>query len=278
MKFLQVTFAAALSTLAVTTTVEADGHSDLGAFVVEALENTLMAGDASRIVDYFSPNYINHNPSVADGPEPLAGLANKLQPVGGLQGEIVRVLVDGDTVALHSRWDNVGPTPMIAFDVFRVEDGLIVEHWDNLTPATGLNPSGRSQIDGETEVTDLDKTEENRALVNDLITRGFINGEQIDFATYINPDKYHQHNSMIADGLEGLGAAMQSGLSIKYDVVHRTVAQGNFVLTMSEGALNGTASAFYDLFRLEDGLIVEHWDVISDMPDPNAPTNASGKF
>ncbi|MEM6387079.1 MAG: nuclear transport factor 2 family protein, partial [Pseudomonadota bacterium] len=114
----------------------ADSHQDLGDYVVEALTNTLMAGDADSVTDYFSPDYINHNPSVADGPEPLQGLASKLQPVGGLQGEIVRVIVDGDTVALHSRWDNAGPTPLIGFDVFRVADGMIVEHWDNLTPVT----------------------------------------------------------------------------------------------------------------------------------------------
>ncbi|MEM6387870.1 MAG: nuclear transport factor 2 family protein [Pseudomonadota bacterium] len=270
---------AGLAFVAMTTSAAlADNHQDLGDYVVEALTNTLMAGDADRVTDYFSPDYINHNPSVSDGPEPLRGLASKLQPVGGLQGEIVRVIVDGDTVALHSRWDNAGPNPLIGFDVFRVADGMIVEHWDNLTPVTGFNPSGRSQIDGHTEVTDFDKTEDNRALVVELITKGFINGDDISYADYINPNKYFQHNSSIADGLDGLGAALQSGLSMQYTTIHRTVAEGNFVLTMSEGSLNDAPKAFYDLFRLEDGLIVEHWDVIADMPDPDADTNKSGKF
>lgn len=276
MKLVQAGLIAGLTMMP--TTLLADAHADLGAFVVEALENTLMAGNAEAVADYFSPDYINHNPDVSDGPEPLAGLAERLQPRGGLDGEIHRVIVDGDTVALHSTWKNIGPVHLVGFDVFRVEDGLIVEHWDNLTPATGFNPSGRSQVDGETEVTDLEKTEENRALVVELITRGFIKGEDINFADYINPDRYFQHNANIGDGLEGLAAAIQSGMSLRYETLHRTVAEGNFVLTMSEGVLNETPSAFYDLFRLEDGLIVEHWDVIADMPDPNAPTNASGKF
>ncbi len=188
MNVLHATLTAGLCALPLAMPAGADSHQDLGAFVVEALNNTLMAGNASAIPDYFSPGYINHNPGVADGLEPLAGLADKLQPVGGLQGEIHRVIVDGSTVALHSTWTNVGPAPLVAFDVFRVEDGLIVEHWDNLTPATGLNPSGRSQTDGQTEVTDLDRTEENRALVIELITKAFINGENVDFARYINPE------------------------------------------------------------------------------------------
>lgn len=278
MNLSHATLGAGLAILAATTTANAESHQNLGDFVVEALENTLMSGNASAVPDYFSPTYINHNPSVPDGPGPLAGLADKLQPMGGLQGDIVRVIVDGDTVALHSQWNNVGPAPLIGFDVFRVEDGMIVEHWDNLMPATGFNPSGRSQIDGQTEVTDLDKTEDNRALVVELITKGFINGEEINYADYIDPTKYFQHNSNIADGLEGLGAALQSGMSMTYNELHRTVAEGNFVLAMSDGTLNDTPTAFYDLFRLEGGLIVEHWDVIADMPDPNAETNASGKF
>jgi len=56
------------------------------------------------------------------------------------------------------------------------------------------------------------------------------------------------------------------------------IGEGNFVLTMSEGTLGPDAMAFYDLFRLEDGLIVEHWDVIAPMPGPDAPHNEGGKF
>ena len=56
------------------------------------------------------------------------------------------------------------------------------------------------------------------------------------------------------------------------------MGEGNFVLTMSEGAIGSDAMAFYDLFRLEDGLIVEHWDVIAPMPAADAKHNEAGKF
>lgn len=52
---------------------------------------------------------------------------------------------------------------MIAFDVFRVENGKIAEHWDNLILESAPNPSGHTQIDGATEITDIDKTEANKA-------------------------------------------------------------------------------------------------------------------
>ncbi|MDP5360178.1 MAG: ester cyclase, partial [Paracoccaceae bacterium] len=72
---------------------------------------------------------------------------------------------------------NFGPEPMVAFDVFRIENGKIAEHWDNLIPLRDEpNPAGRTQVDGATEVTDLDQADANKALVIDLLERMFIGG------------------------------------------------------------------------------------------------------
>src|SRR4029077_1617456 len=80
---------------------------------------------------------------------------------------IYRTLEDGEFVLLHSKYLGLGghPTPLISFDLFRFADGKIVEHWGDQEPEALPNPSGRSQIDGPTVVTDRDRTEENRALV-----------------------------------------------------------------------------------------------------------------
>jgi hypothetical protein len=56
--------------------------------------------------------------------------------------------------------------PKVGFDLFRFEDGKIVEHWDNLQEtATAPSPSGHTMIDGPTAASDLDKTEVNKALL-----------------------------------------------------------------------------------------------------------------
>ncbi|MEM9271282.1 MAG: hypothetical protein AAGA78_20380, partial [Pseudomonadota bacterium] len=70
----------------------------------------------------------------------------------------------------------------------------------------------------------------------------------------------------------------EQGIAMEYTTVHHVIGEGNFVLTLSEGAFGGEPMAFYDLFRLQDGLIVEHWDVIAPMPGPDAPANEAGKF
>ncbi|MEO0341334.1 MAG: hypothetical protein AAF242_19255, partial [Bacteroidota bacterium] len=116
-----------------------------------ALIESIQTG-AQEPAGYVNPNkYIQHNLGVADGLEGFGQvLANA--PEGGFKAKVIRAFQDGDFVFLHNEYDFFGPKA--AFDVFRFEDGKIVEHWDNMAAITPPNPSGRTQLDGATEVTD----------------------------------------------------------------------------------------------------------------------------
>lgn len=278
MKKLMMTVA--LATLPVAAV--ADNSAANKALVLEALQTLMLDGSVDEVATYYADDIIQHNPMFADGIEAQTGVFEMLSGNDGFGAEFVRVIADDDMVAVHARYVGFGPTPIIAFDVFRVEDGKIVEHWDNLIPEAEPNPSGRTQIDGATEITDLELTEANKATVEDFITRSMINHEEVNITDYISPVTYIQHNPMVGDGLEGFGAFMaemaEKGISMEYRTLHHVVGEGNFVLTMSEGAFGGEPQAFYDLFRLEGGLIVEHWDIIAPMPAADAMHNESGKF
>lgn len=52
-----------------------------------------------------------------------------------------------------------------------------------------------------------------------------------------------------------------------YDKVHQVLAQGNYALTISEGTLGNAKTAYYDLWRIENGKIKEHWDVMETIAD-----------
>ena len=52
-----------------------------------------------------------------------------------------------------------------------------------------------------------------------------------------------------------------------YPENHFVLGEGNFVLAASEGIFLGKRIAFYDLFRIEDSKIVEHWDTIENIPE-----------
>ena len=162
------------------------------------------------------------------------------------------------------------------------ENGKIAEHWDNLAALAEPNPSGHTQTDGTMEVTDLDKTEENRELVKNFLY-DVMQGNNLDKTPdYFDGDAYVQHNSGIADGVSGLNAALgalaEQGISMVYDEVHMVLAQGNFVLAVSEGTFGGAPTSYYDLWRVENGKIAEHWDVMETIADQSTWQNQNGKF
>jgi predicted SnoaL-like aldol condensation-catalyzing enzyme len=93
---------------------------------------------------------------------------------------------------------------------------------------------------------------------------------------YISSQAYDQHNPEAADGLDGFGAAAarsaQAGKKLTYMTIHKVIADGQFVLVQSEGQF-GVPVACYDLFRVVDAKIVEHWDVIAPIPKSLPHTN-----
>ncbi len=236
---------------------------------------------AAEPVAVINPNsYTQHNLSVADG---LAGFGAILQalPKGSARANTVRVFQDGDYVFAHTDYDFFGPK--VGFDIFRFANGLIVEHWDNLQDKPQQpNSSGRTMLDGPTQASDLDKTAASKALVNAFVDDILVNGRMDKLAGYFDGDKFLQHNPLVADGVSGLGAALQAmakqGVAMKYDRMHRLLGEGNFVLVASEGSFGGRHVAFYDLFRVEGGKIAEHWDTIETIPARDQWKNANGKF
>jgi predicted SnoaL-like aldol condensation-catalyzing enzyme len=247
---------------------------------VLALLKSIETGDAAPVAFIDPAAYRQHNLAVGDG---LAGFGEALAalPKGSARVNTVRVFEDGDFVFAHTDYDFFGPK--IGFDVFRYEGGRIVEHWDNLqaTP-TAPNPSGHTMTDGPTLASDLGRTAANKALVKSFVDDILVAGRMETLGGYIDADRYTQHNPAIADGLAGLGEALaamaKAGVTMRYDQVHRVLGEGDFVLTMSEGQFAGQHVAFYDLFRVAGGKIVEHWDTIEAIPPRADWKNGNGKF
>ncbi|MFT2110620.1 nuclear transport factor 2 family protein [Marinomonas sp. 2405UD68-3] len=246
-----------------------------------ALLNAIETGD-SKAISYVNPtNYTQHNLEVGDG---LAAFGEVLQalPKGSAKVNVVRAFQDGDYTFTHTEYNFFGHKA--GFDVFRFEEGKIVEHWDNLQEVAPANPSGRTQFDGATELTDLDKTDENKAIVTDFVNSILIKGELNKLTNFISPAEggYIQHNPSVADDLSGLGAALgalaEQGMPTIYTANHKILGEGNFVLAISEGEFLKKHVAFYDLFRLENGMIVEHWDTIEAIPTKSEWKNNNGKF
>ncbi|MPY56212.1 nuclear transport factor 2 family protein [Streptomyces spongiae] len=252
--------------------------SDIKSTVLKAVTELLRDKDPSAVDRWVAVNYKQHSPTAADGREPLRQLVAGLP--ADFRHEVHRVIADGNLAVVHGTYHGVGPVPLVAFDVFRFDtDGQATEHWDALTPQIKDTVSGRSQTDGPTEPTDTDRTEASRALVMEFADKVLIGADHSLLADYISTETYHQHNPEAADGLDGFAAAVtkwaEQGKSLHYKCVHKVIAEGDFVLTQSEGEF-GVPVVYYDLFRVADGKIVEHWDAV--MPAPAELPHENGLF
>ena len=254
--------------------------------IQKALEliGTFATGDAKLAASLLDEGYIQHNLAYGTGRDAFVGSVEYLAsaPVKTTVRN-VRAFEDGDKVFLQSVYNFAGAGEQVAFDIFRFNsEGLIAEHWDNLADVAEPNPSGHTQIDGTTEVSDLDKTEENRVLIEAFLEDVMQGKHPEKTPEYFAGDAYLQHNTGIADGLSGLGAALESlaanGIQMIYDRTYQVLAQGNFVLGVSEGTFGGKSTSYYDLWRVEDGKIAEHWDVMETIADPADWLNENGKF
>ena len=250
---------------------------------IRTLLKGIESGDPAA-VNVINPDvYIQHNPQTHEGRDGLAALFLRLSKTNP-RVNIVRAFQDGDYVFAHTEYDFA--SRRIGFEVFRFEDGLAVEHWDNIQPRQGPNAAGRSMVDGPTEAADLDQTEANRDLVR-AFTETVLIARQLDQAeAYFGDTELIQHNPHGKDGAAAFREALEApsnagpnaGHAIKFDRLHRVLAQGNFVLAVSEGVRDGVHSAFYDLYRISDGRIVEHWDTIEAVAPKSEWKNDNGKF
>lgn len=254
--------------------------------IKKALEliNTFATGDTEKAASLLAEGYIQHNLAYGTGRDAFVGSVQYLAsaPVKTTVNNI-RAYEDGDKVFLQTVYNFAGAGEQVAFDIFRFdENGKIAEHWDNLAAKAAPNPSGRTQIDNLAEVKDIDKTEENREIVKNFLHDVMMGKAPEKTPDYFDNGKYIQHNTGIADGLDGLGAALaalaEQGIQMIYDKVHQVLAQGDMVLAVSEGTFGGAPTSYYDLWRVENGKIAEHWDVMETIADKSTWQNQNGKF
>ncbi len=236
------------------------------------------------IYKYTGDRYTQHSTGVKDGQEGFIEFFEDFvqrNPVRDIQ--IIRKLEDKQHTFLMAFQDiNNGEAQWVTTDFFDYdENDRIVEHWDVISAYNESNPSGHSSIDGPTEVTDLSKTEENKELVRNLIKDALMkNGNPNDLSRYISSEKYIQHNKDVPDGLEHFQKlASAPDRPLNYEEIVLMVGQGNFVATLCKANWNdGITNQDYaqvDLFRIENGKIVEHWDNVEPVPENDVN---SGKF
>jgi len=99
------------------------------ALVLEAFDILFNKRDYTAAERYWSPDYIQHSAHIAPGREGLFNLIKSVPPT--LKYEPGMIVAEGDLVIVHGRFSNLGlPVNWIAADIVRIQNGVLVEHWD----------------------------------------------------------------------------------------------------------------------------------------------------
>jgi predicted SnoaL-like aldol condensation-catalyzing enzyme len=99
------------------------------ALVLEAFDTLFNKRDYAAAERFWSPNYIQHSTHIAPGREGLLNLIKSIPPT--LKYEPGTIVAEGDFVIVHGRFSGFGaPVNWIAADIVRIQNGVLVEHWD----------------------------------------------------------------------------------------------------------------------------------------------------
>jgi predicted SnoaL-like aldol condensation-catalyzing enzyme len=204
--------------------------------------------------------YIQHNLMIPDNKPGFMALRQWL-PAGN-KVNIIRTFSDGDYIFLHCGYNLGGP--MVGMDVFRFDSGKAVEHWDNLQ-LVPQSATFESMTEGPVLANDLDKTAANKSLVENYAQLVFVNGQQDHRIDFIDQHNYAEHQPPISGNLQ-------------YNHIYLVLGEGNFIMVQSEGQLDGKPVGLYDLFRVANNRIVEHWNTMEEIAARENWQNENGKF
>ena len=257
------------------------GEEENKAIAIKALTEMFDAQNVELIDELYHPDYIQHSPSIADGREGIrAGVTwmkeNGVKP----RREIARVLAQGDLVGIQARV-SFGDDTAIVGDIFRFEDGQIIEHWDTTQTEVPQSETanGNSMIDGG---GDVDKYVSNMDLARNTMNaveffdRG-IAGD-VDTLKRLFGAEYIQHNPMVPNGVEPIfGFFKDSDGTLGNVTVHQTISDGDLTMALVEYADWG--NAVIEIVRHDDeGKIVEHWDIAQKIPAAADFAHDNGMF
>jgi predicted SnoaL-like aldol condensation-catalyzing enzyme len=234
--------------------------------------------DPNLAIKYMHPTkYTQHNPFASDGiagvVEWIAQLSPEKSPI-----KVIRAFQDGDHVFTHAEANVLGQN--VFFDIFRFEDGLIIQHYDLFTAMAPPNESGHTQTDGPTQAKPDQDKEKNKSLIREYYETVHISGDHTKVPQYCG-DLCIRHESGVRDGMTAfirdLAAATNHGKqSRSIDEVKFVLGQGDFVFVAAIGSLEGKACAYCALYRVEDEKIAEHWGLIQEVPPKEKQKNDNG--
>ncbi|MEO0567934.1 MAG: nuclear transport factor 2 family protein [Pseudomonadota bacterium] len=253
----------------------------------QALENVrriylegIASGNAREAVTaYTGHRYTQHSTGVGDGAE---GFLTFFEPFVERNPkrdiEIVRIFEDGRWVFCSAYQSlNDGEAQWVTMDMFYTDaQGLILEHWDTIAPYVASTASGADMVGGATEVDLSADSEATKEVVLEFTKQVLQQGELAKVDNFV-AESISQHAPNIEAGRDGFAKWLGSDAAGQYEMLFNCMGQGDFALTYGKRHAQGKDIAVFDLYRVANGKIVEHW-MNEEEIGPRETWGNSGKF
>lgn len=214
--------------------------------------------NSALINTYVREDYIQHSAMGKDGRQSLFEMIEFLKTLplpAETTSPVKRLIGDGDLVVIQLDILFMGKR-MVVIDLFRVEDGMLTEHWDavqEIAAGDDLMTNGTATINEHAD------TEANKLLVSNFYGEVFENRNVSLINNYLNVN-YLEHN--VAERLNNYLVDPQH-----YIKVHKIIGEGDFVVVQSRLTKGLKSFALYDILRIVANKIAEHWSVQQEIPD-----------
>jgi predicted SnoaL-like aldol condensation-catalyzing enzyme len=206
-----------------------------------------------------------HNPHVADGVEGLRKHIGRF-PEESHFLKVVRKYQEGPFVFTHR--EGLFLRPGVFFDLFKFEDGLIVEHWVFFAKGAPPNQSGHTQTDGPTEAKGLEDTEKSKSIVREYYQTIHVAGDHSKIPNYFFfEDHCIRHEPAVRDGVSEFKRDLAELVKHRsIDEIKFVFGQGDFVFIAATGSHELAPCVYIDLYRVENEKIAERWGFPEDVP------------
>jgi predicted SnoaL-like aldol condensation-catalyzing enzyme len=259
--------------------------------VFDLWRSVVNAGQVERAGDFVAADLIEHNPNGGQGLDAFTAyfetVPHRDEAPALIENPLVTILAEGDYLAMvfvdaREAADGSGAYTSTHFDLFRIADGRVAEHWDSVQLGAGESGGAPAPITGVTSTEDQialvlsgdPALLANKRTVFDLWRQVPDAGREELTDLYLDPI-YIQHNPNAATGSAGFREYMarrpDRPIETRYEhAVVTMIAEDDLVLqVLADKRQHPTRPdetydiAWFDMFRIENGRIAEHWDAAS---------------